>query len=70
MKYQIAKEKYEHITIIKVISSNCKDKVNGHNYEWIFKTNPEYANIIKQLPKLKGLAIVRCTKCNKVKNSM
>lgn len=67
-KYPLAREKYRYEYIQIVESTNCKDKRNGHSYEWIFSSHPEHDLIRSEHPKLYG-CLVRCTKCSKVSSS-
>jgi hypothetical protein len=68
LKYQLAREKlrYEYVAIVE--RTNCTDKRNGHQYEWIFKNHKEYKAIRKEHPKL-YVALCRCIKCGKVTSS-
>lgn len=68
-KYERATEtcRYEYVRIVE--KTNCTDKIYGHQWEWIFKTHPEYDAIKKQYPHLYG-TLTKCSKCGKVSSSM
>lgn len=71
-KFELAKEtaRYEYIRVME--KTNCIDKQYGHSYRWVsFEDKHLDEEIRKQFPSFhKGVAIVQCTKCGKVKQSM
>lgn len=68
MKYQLATEKVRFQNIAVMVSTNCKDKVNGHTYIPLSKKEAEDAR--KALKLYEGIPIYKCPKCNKIKQSM
>lgn len=68
MKYQLATEKVSFETRAVLIETNCKDKVNGHEYEFLSKE--EAKTVMKALKIKDRVGLWKCTKCKKIKQSM
>mgnify|MGYP003404755460 CR=1 FL=1 len=68
MKYQLATEKVRFQNVAVMVSTNCKDKVNGHAYTHLSKKEADAAR--KALKLHEGITIYKCSKCKKIKQSM
>lgn len=70
IKYDIAKEEGRWEQRFVVEKTNCTDKVGGHKWDWV-EDRVIRDEIFRQHPRFyKGIPIVKCYKCNKVKQSM
>lgn len=68
MKYELATEKVRFMNVAVMVSTNCTDKVKGHAYQYLNKKDAVKARKSLNLPE--GIPVFKCSKCNKIKQSM